>query len=95
MTPQNAMQEAMDATTHDAQSPQDPLHGRPMQPKRLVRSQNDVGEDAWVVVLDIGKGEQACTWVWAEEEITRTTIHYYVDSCPKRVLRATAEVEYG
>ena len=89
------MQEAMDGVTHDAKSPQDPLHGRPTQPRKLVRARNDVGEDAWVVVLDIGQGKRACTWVWAEEEITRTTIHYYVDSCPKRVLRATPEVTYG
>ena len=88
------MQEAMDAATHDAKSARDPLHGRPTQPKRLVRSQNDVGEDAWVVVLDIGQGERACAWVWAEEEVTRRTIHYYVDRCTKRALSEPAEVEY-
>jgi hypothetical protein len=95
MTAQAAMQEAMDAATHDAKSPQDPLHGRPMQPKRLVRSQNDVGEDSWAVVLDIGKGERACVWVWAERGMTRTTINYYLDACSKKVLRAPAEVTYG
>jgi hypothetical protein len=95
MTAQSALHEAVDAATHDAQSPRDPLHGRKMQPERLVRSVNDVGEDAWVVVLDIGLGERACAWVWAEEEITRTTIHYFVDRCTQHVLSEPAEVEYG
>ena len=95
MTAQAATQEAMDAATHDAKSPQDPLHGRPLQLEKLVRSQNDVGEDAWVLVLNVGEGERACVWVWAEQETTRTTINYYVDRCAKRVLRAAAEVKYG
>jgi hypothetical protein len=95
MTPQSALYEAVDAATHDAKSPKDPLHGRPMQPLKLVRSTNDVGEDSWVVVLNVGKGEKACVWVWADQEMTRTTINYFVDRCAKRVLSAPAEVEYG
>jgi hypothetical protein len=91
MSAEEAAAEALDAAAQEAEQRGNPLHGRSLRLTRVVRGDND-GKDAWVIVLEVGKRGRACVWIWADQEVMRTTYNYFVDTCTQKVLRAKPDI---
>lgn len=91
MVAEEAAAQALAAAAQEAKRPKDPLHGRDLRLKRVVRAEYE-GEDAWAVVLDVGKSKPACVWIWAEQRVLSTTYVYSVENCTPKVLRAKADI---
>ncbi len=86
-----AAAQALDAAAQDAKRPKDPLHGRDLRLRRVVRGQYEA-MDAWAVVLDVGKKKPVCVWIWAEQRVLSTTYIYSVDDCTQKVLTGKADI---
>ena len=75
----------------DAERPEDPLHGRDLRLKRVVRAEYE-GRDAWAVVLDVGTRKPVCVWIWANQRVLSTTYIYSVDDCTQKALTGKADI---
>ena len=91
MAADEAAAQALDAAAQDAKQPKDPLHGRDLRLRRVVRGEFE-GRDAWAVVLDVGDSKPACVWIWAEQRVMSTTYIYSIENCRPKVLRAKADI---
>ena len=92
MSVDEAASEALAAAADDAKQRSSPLHGLHPRLERVVRG-DDNGKDAWVAVLNLGHGERACVWIWADQRIVEVTYNYFVDTCTQKVLRARPEID--
>ena len=89
MSAPEAASQSLDAAAHDEEAQ---LQGRNVQLERVVRG-HDGGNEAWVVVLKVGKRGRACVWMWAEQRVISTTYRYFVDRCTAKVLRAKPDID--
>jgi 5-hydroxyisourate hydrolase-like protein (transthyretin family) len=92
MSAPEAASQSLDAAAHDTRQQGNPLQGLDVQLERVVRGHNGKNE-AWVVVLKVGKRGRACVWMWAEQRVISTTYRYFVDTCTAKVLRAKPDID--
>jgi hypothetical protein len=91
MSADEAASEALSAAAQEAKQQGSPLHNRTLRLARVVRG-DDKGKDTWVIVLNVGKGERACVWIWADQRVVSVTYNYFVDTCTQKVLRAKPDI---
>ncbi len=91
MAADEAASQGLRAAADEAAQPGHPLHGRDLRLARVVRGE-DGGQDAWVVVLNVGKSKRTCVWIWADHVVLNVTYNYFIDKCTPKVLRAKADI---
>jgi len=91
MTSYEAAAQSADAIADESNKPKSPIHGLHPRLSKLVRDRRQQGGDAWVAVFVTG-GPKICVWSWADVGAMSTTYNFFVDLCPRRVLRAKGEL---